>query len=276
MYTICKIKNLTGNVLTLRGHEFSVDETYTIQESVRKSWAGSDEVITAVTSGDFQIHGEEGAIEGISNQIDWLKSYLPHVTSVESQPPFAEPLYRTKRSRTMAPIYVPPGATKIIDFILPDERYVSGGAIIVENGKFKDSIKASVYDYYEGIPEVYRGALCENWPTVAEYVEGEWLEYDGSQYVVHRINTYPLNAKITQSLSLRVTYSAYEEGLTYKGDWASDVSYFVNDICSYGNKAYKCIQANTNTPLMDDACWVKVESRCILVNYSLTKKLPVG
>ena len=193
--------------------------------------------------------------------------------NVESEPPFAEPLYRTKRSRTLAPIYIPPGATKVIDFILPEERYVAGGAIIVENGKFKDSIKASVHDYYEAIPEEYRSTLCEDWPTVAEYIEGEWLEYAGEPYTVHKINTQPLNAKITQSLSLRITYSAYEDGVIYRGDWEANTTYAVNDVCSYGNKAYKCIKANTGTLLIDGDTWVKVDSRCVLVNYSLTKKL---
>ena len=77
MYSICKIKNLTGEITTLNGHEFQVDEIYTIQDVVRLHWASSDSVITAITNEDFQIHNGSAAINGISNQIDWLKQNSP-------------------------------------------------------------------------------------------------------------------------------------------------------------------------------------------------------
>jgi len=273
MYTVCKIKNLTGTILTLHGHEFSVGEIYTIQETVRKSWASSDEVISKIASEDFQIHDGNGAVSGISEQLNWLKSYLPHTTEIEKQPPFAEPLYRTKRSKTSEVLLVPPGATRSVDFILPSDLYVSGGCLIVKNGEFKDWVKASVYDYYSGIPEAYRSALCEDWPTVAEYIPGEWLKYLGEMYTTHDIDTYPLNAKITTGLSLRVTYTAHDGALTYIGEWDSGTTYSVDDVVDEDGQAYKCVAGNTGEALTDTDYWETVDSREVLVNYSLTVKL---
>lgn len=76
-YSVCKIKNLTGESTLLNGHTFSVNEVYTIQDTVRLSWSQSDDVIQVVSGGDFEIHDSSGAISGASDQIDWLKDNIP-------------------------------------------------------------------------------------------------------------------------------------------------------------------------------------------------------
>lgn len=76
-YSICKIKNLTGEVATLNGHQFSIGEVYTIQDVVRLSWSSSDSVLQAISDGDFQIYDGDQAVSSVSDQIDWLKDHTP-------------------------------------------------------------------------------------------------------------------------------------------------------------------------------------------------------
>jgi len=191
---------------------------------------------------------------------------------VIEQPPFAKPDYRTKISKTTSVIKVAPGETKDIDYQMAEERYVSGGHIVVKNGHFGDHIKASVQDADSLIPELYRAALCEDWPTVAEYIEGAWIHY-GGEYSNHGIDTYPLNAKITVGLYLRVTYSAAPHLYDFKGAWDVATAYAVGDTVTSGDKAYHCIQANTGEVVSNASYWEEKPFTEVLVYYRLTKKL---
>lgn len=135
------------------------------------------------------------------------------VNSLPDPQPFATPSYRTKRNATASLVSVVPSNMSVIDFIMPFERYVTGGAIIIKNAEIGDYITASVFDGASIVPEAYRAALCENWPVIAEYIEKEWIKIGNGSYTFHEINTYPLNAKITQGLYLRVNYHACAEGM---------------------------------------------------------------
>lgn len=212
MYTICKIKNLTGTVNTLHGHEFQVAEVYTIQEASRKSWATSDEVVCSITDEDYEVHDNEGAVSGVSSQLDWLKSYLPHSIDIESMTPFAEPLYRSKFTAIPSIVTVSINTSENIDYEVPIERYVYGGQIIVENAELGDYIEALIYDKDSVIPSEYRSALCEDWPKVATYIEKNFLPVNGDNIIIADINTYPLNAKITTGLYMRIVYHAVNVG----------------------------------------------------------------
>lgn len=75
MYSICYLKNISGDVVTLNGHEFQDDEMLQITDNVRISWASNDDVLWSITNEVFEVHNSLGVIEGISNQIDWLKAY---------------------------------------------------------------------------------------------------------------------------------------------------------------------------------------------------------
>jgi hypothetical protein len=132
--------------------------------------------------------------------------------------PFAKPSFRTKRNKTAAWQTITEGQTVDLDFLLTEERYVSGGEIIYKGAKEGDYVKASVMDVFNGgvIPAPYRPAnvgICENWPLVNEYINGEWIVPNNTneEYKSKIINTYPLNAKITPYLVLRVTYTASAE-----------------------------------------------------------------
>jgi hypothetical protein len=134
------------------------------------------------------------------------------VVSVPDPAPFAQPLYRTKRNATASLVIIAADSHEHIDFKLTAERYVSGGCILVDNAEFGDYAEAEVIDVDGVIPEAYRAALCESWPTVAKYIDKEWIEVNEGGITHHKIDTYPLNAKITAGLYLRVTYYTTSAG----------------------------------------------------------------
>jgi hypothetical protein len=139
--------------------------------------------------------------------------------SVESTPPFAQPLYRTKRNATASTVTVSPGSNSSIGIQITAERYVSGGCLVIENAEFGDYVTAEVSDTDGVIPSPYRSALCENWPVVAMYIEKEYIKVNtpgsiqAGSVTIHEIDTAPLNAKITPMLYLTVTYYAVNAGL---------------------------------------------------------------
>lgn len=128
---------------------------------------------------------------------------------VLESPPFAAPTFRTKRSKTASIETVAAGETKNIDFLLTSELYAHGGGMVYTGAEIGDYVSAEIRDVNGIIPEAYRAALCENWPTVASYIIGEWVPKGDGRY---EINNYPLNAKITPGLYLRINYNACNAG----------------------------------------------------------------
>ncbi len=168
--------------------------------------------------------GDETILDGLVSDHDG-EALIPDPTEVTAvvteQPephPFAAPLYRTKNDATTSIETCNKNSTKTIDFKLTAERYVSGGAVTIENPEFGDYITAEVYDKDSAIPEPYRAALCENWPSVAKYIEKEWVPmgegtvWGTNLYISHTLDTRPLQAKISANLYLRITYNAVDAG----------------------------------------------------------------
>ena len=155
-----------------------------------------------------------GDVEQIIRDSFYKASNLPQLISINSNPPFAEPTYRTKRNATQSIVSIEPDNYQNIDFLMTAERYVAGGLIIIENAVFGDYLTAEVIDIDGVIPSLYRAALCENWPTVALYVEKAWILASGDIMTKMEMDTYPLNAKISAGLYLRITYHAINSGST--------------------------------------------------------------
>jgi len=133
------------------------------------------------------------------------------VASMPDPVPFAQPTYRTKRD-AVGWITCPANATTDLDFQLTAERYVSGGQVIYKDVKEGDYVVAEVYDKDGVIPVPYRSAVCEAWPSVAKYIVKKYLK-PCVGYDELTIDTYPLNAKITAGLYLRVSLvTTAEEG----------------------------------------------------------------
>jgi hypothetical protein len=82
--------------------------------------------------------------------------------------------------------------------------------MFIDNPEIGDYITAEVYDLNSIIPEPYRAAVCEAWPVVSRYIEKSWIGESGT----YKVSTYPLNAKISAGLSLRVTFYACDRGTT--------------------------------------------------------------
>jgi hypothetical protein len=136
--------------------------------------------------------------------------------AVESQPPFAEPLHRTKLDAVALPVTIQPGEQGNIDYQMPSERWAFGGGGLVVGAEPGDWIEAMVVDTLGLIPEAYHAALCEpvpGWPVVNTYVVKQWILAAGAGgNTTFEINTYPLIAKVTPGLTLRTIYHAANTG----------------------------------------------------------------
>lgn len=151
-YAICKIKNLTGSIGTLNGHEFAVDEIYTVQDSARLSWASNDEVLAAIAAEDYEIHDANGAVSGISNQIDLLKLDSP--TTVTPTAPKNE--YDLK----------PYGAV---------HKHINASSMISEITLSNKS--GNSYDYSCAVTPAFYDCICD---ATAETIDGVLSEESGS------------------------------------------------------------------------------------------------
>lgn len=210
-----KIKNNKTSTDVWCGQEIEPNQYYQIQLSEEYNWANDSKVLSDIGSGNLIINDGTSDIIEISDAINFLKDLIPIDAKIISQvdpPPFAEPTFRTKINATSSIKIVPIGETTTVDFQLTQERYVSGGCIIVKNSEFGDYLTAEVYDKDGIIPEAYRSALCENWPCVSKYIEKQWLKVCGLANCIHEIDTRPLNAKINAGLYLRVTYYPTNSG----------------------------------------------------------------
>lgn len=209
MFNICKIKNIDTVDHSILGKVIVPDEEYTIPDIQRLSIAQNDTILLKISNGLLKVGSDIEYFTSISTQLDWLKSNSnePKDVTITSQPDpiaFAQPTHRTKRNGDAAWTTASADSTTHSDYLITEERYVTGGGIILKNVKQGDYLKAEVRDIDGVIPEAYRSALCESHPTVAEYVIKRWLKPDdGYQEII--VDTYPLNAKISAGLYLRVS-----------------------------------------------------------------------
>lgn len=209
------LKNNTAEDISLDvGHVVPASGQYTIDPANYLLFANSADVLTLLASGDL-IYNDGASDLELSPAIDHLKGMFPlHIDAdVSSTPPFAQPLHRTKRSAIAAPVTCAKNAATDVEYLLPYDKYCKGGVLIVKNADFGDYVEAKVYDKDSVIPEAYRSALCEDWPTVSTYIEKEFVEYLGATYTVHKIRTDPLTARITTGLYVRLTYHAIDSGV---------------------------------------------------------------
>lgn len=212
-----RVKNNTASSKIWVGKEYSAAEVYTLPDgnpALIAKHATDDVFLSAIANGEALIGNSDTWISGVSNQMEYLKGDSMVLDSLPEPQPFAVPAYRTKRDATTALAEVSAGQSANIDYKLPEERYVTGGTLLVKNAEMGDYISASVVDVDSVIPEPYRAATCENWPIVATYIIKAWVEASGNTMSLQKIDTYPLNAKISNALYLRVAYTAANSGNT--------------------------------------------------------------
>jgi hypothetical protein len=116
--------------------------------------------------------------------------------------PFATPSFRTKWDASPDVVTTAENQTVVMDYTMTEERYAHGGSIIFEGTKIGDKLEAMIVDPNGVIPEPFRAIVCEDYPIVAQYIYRHYLPAGEG---VRELNTYPLNAKITPGLVLRVT-----------------------------------------------------------------------
>lgn len=218
---IIKIKNNTESTITYAGQEILSGEYYQIQNETELSQflkttllsdinpSVNNPVISMVNDGESDLSYEDGQ--------NWLLDLHVKSVTVQESPPFAKPDYRTKFSKTAAIENAPKNDSTNIDFQLTKELYIFGGEGVVKNAEYGDYITAEIYDKDSVIPEAYRASLCEDWPTVAEYADLWIMVTDlpsNNPFTKIHMNTYPLIAKISAGLYLRITYHAIDAGET--------------------------------------------------------------
>lgn len=208
------LKNNTSSEISLDiGHKIPASGSYTIDPANYSLFARSNDVLSKLASEDLTYNDGNYDLS-LSNAIIHLNGFLPTCldANIESTIPFAEPTHRTKFTGIGSVITIQPDSSQDIDYLVPVERYVYGGQIIAKNAEFGDYITASMYDKDGIIPEAYRSALCESWPVIATYIEKHWLSLHGTNPHVEDITTYPLNAKVSAGLYMRLTYHACSSG----------------------------------------------------------------
>lgn len=205
------VKNAGADTAVWSGQEFTPGFEYTLQTVDFASFPSSASLMAAVSTG----------VAVISDGTSWLTPTegwdrlcgrnLGKV-AVTAIPPFANPDYRTKRDALDSTVTVLSGELAVVDHLVSEERFATGGLLIVEGAQFGDYFTAEVVDTDGKIPELYRASLCENWPLVASYIKKEYMRISGASVSCHEIDAYPLSAKITAGLYIRVSYKAVAAG----------------------------------------------------------------
>lgn len=211
---IVKIKNNSNETKTWCGQSINSGSYYEIQSVEYQIWSSDPTLLVDIANAVAIVNDGTSDITNVNSAIDYLKGNSTQTVSITSQIPFAEPTHRTKFNATADTVVVVPGEESFIDFkILCTSAAAWGGCIIYKNAEFGDHVTAEVYDLDGIIPEAYRAATCEAWPSVAKYLVRAWVNPIAGQLSV---DSRPLSAKISQGLYLRVTYHATEEGIDRK------------------------------------------------------------
>jgi hypothetical protein len=218
-----KFKNNKEVADTWCGMEIQPSAYYELQAIELIRWQTDSKVLSDIGSGNGIMNDGTSDITDVATAIAFLRDDMVKDVKVTSQPdpvPFAQPTYRTKRDADTSWTTCAENIVTHSDFQLTAERYVSGGDIIFKDSKEGDYLSAEVRDVNGVIPEAYRAALCEAHPIVAVYINKLWV-MPVSGYGSINIDTYPLNAKISAGLYLRVSYHATSEA----GDRKMAVNY---------------------------------------------------
>jgi len=205
------VKNLSLEVKTWGGVAIQPSGSYTCNnQQEADAFVKDDNFISDLVAGSAKVEIDGELILSPAESIVALASQKVEVTNATLSEPFAAPTFRTKRKG--AGFYsVAPGGEIIIDLLLTEERWAHGGVIVYEGAKVGDTLIGEIVDKDGVIPAPYRAVLCENYPIVANYLDEEPIP-PGDGY--REINTYPLNARITPGLYLRVKFKACNKGST--------------------------------------------------------------
>jgi hypothetical protein len=211
-----RLKNTSVSAITHLGSGvgFPAGEYVTINESDVGQLLDT-QMFNWISAGTIVYNDGSSDITDKAAAWSYLKGELGKV-AIQTLPeakPFAEPTHRTKRDATAAVMTCAVDSATTVDYLLTEERYVSGGVMLVKNYEFGDYISAEIHDKDGIIPVPYRPAVAENYPTIAKYVIKEFVEpHNQSGFGRAFIDTRPLSAKVSAGLYLRVTYHSTSTG----------------------------------------------------------------
>lgn len=214
-----QLKNNDSIAHVWGGLSLNASATADIDRLWSMSLSGDSQFLSDLAANKAQVL-DGATVLNLSDAIGYISGTNVKADIVKTTP-FAEPTYRTCRDKTPDLETLEQGEIKTIDFQITAERYLNGGSIVYKNAQIGDWISAEVYDKDGVIPAPYRAALCEAWPMVAKYIIGQWVN-PGEGAI--EVNTYPLNAKLSAGLYLRVTYYAAGAGLLSR---SVGVNYFL-------------------------------------------------
>jgi len=164
------IKNADIIERTWRGTSFEVGEYRQIPVDEYPRWASDSTLLADIANGKAVVAKDDTGttdFTDLNDAISYLRGELSTHVSVDEQPPFAKPDFRTKYSATSSKQTVAVNSSQMIDFELVAERYVSGGEIIIKNAQFGDYVTASVVDK--------NGLYAPAGTVLANYVVKQWV-----------------------------------------------------------------------------------------------------
>lgn len=160
-----------------------------------------------------------------ADQTEFEADYKANIDLLSSRAgllePFAVPSYAINHDGITAPVTCTKNATTNVDYLIPADKYIFGGELLLKDVQFGDKVDASVVDVDAIIPEVARAATCENWPTVSTYIVNHYVDCRSSTGYV-AVDTRPLCSKILAGLYLRVSVTCVNSGV----DRTAAMTYF--------------------------------------------------
>jgi hypothetical protein len=200
---------------TLEDLTWTEFEDFLSSNSVKASYLEfSDKYYLRATNEAFTV-GCIIAKDSGADQIDFETNYKDLINTLAAKAlsidPFAVPMYAINHDGISAPVTCNVNATTNVDYLIPAEKYIFGGEMLLNGVQFGDKVSASIVDVDAVIPEAYREATCEDWPTVSTYIVDHYVDCRSSIGYVH-VDTRPLCSKITAGLYLRIAVTTTNAG----------------------------------------------------------------
>lgn len=83
----------------------------------------------------------------------------------------------------------------------------------------------------------------QEWSTETRYGQGDVVKYNG---IIYRCIEGHTAASVEDGLEQdQSKWQVYFEGIEYRGDWATETRYRVNDLVKYGGTIFRCKQGHT-------------------------------
>jgi hypothetical protein len=100
------------------------------------------------------------------------------------------------------------------------------------------------------------------WNSATAYVPGNLVAYGANLYQAVANNTNQTPTSTTGTLN-SAYWSVFNTGIRSLGEWATSISYFINDVVSHGGNTYICIVRHASTVFANDLAsnyWTKFNS----------------